>query len=435
MIDAGLLADALDAGTFGGSRRVRLLALGLAALGALGLVLGFVHDRANGFTALHVAAVLVLGIGGAGGLLSAVFQLTGARWGRSVRRLAEAGMVFAPIAYLALLVLVACGGSYLPFLREPPDVGGKVLWLLRGFWSARVLLVPLLALGASAVFAYHSLARDLAVPGVAARFPGRLARIARGGGDAEIARREAILCRLAPAVVIVNAVALSLFGFDFVMALEPDFASTLFGLWSFFGGLLAGLALLAVVVVTMAPRALCDRFFGERRQCDLATLLFAFCLVHMDFFWSQFLTIWYGNLPDETSYVLARTAPGSPLASLSWLSLVGFFGLPFVALLFRRVKRSRVLLVAVAAVAALGVLLARFVEIAPPILRLAPGTTGSAVVLPLVVTLLVVAGFLGVGLLLYERLLRRVPLLPVGDPIFWREEKPRAAVSTEGEAA
>lgn len=425
MTGRGLVQAVLEASPEKVAPRTRLTAMALMALGVAGLFAAFLGgpERA-GWLALFVGTVLMLGLGVVGVLLSAIFQLTGARWGRAYRRLAEAGVALVPVGFLALVALVAGAGDYMPWLHEHPHHGGKALWLTRGFWDARVIGAVLLSYGVSAVFLYYSLRRDFCVEEVGARYRGWLAGlVGKGIGDpaAERERCEVRLRYWAPPVAIVYAVCLSLLGFDLIMALEPDWFSTLFGAWYFISHLFVGLALLSIVSLALKKSLPLERFLTEQRQSDLATLLFAFCLLQADFFWNQYLTIWYGNLPEETFYLVERTIdPATPWYNLSRLALLCFFVIPFTSLLLRKVKRNRALLTAVSLVVVLGIFLVRFIEAAPPILRL-DDPSGTTALVPLLTSLLVFAGFLGAGLLLYSSFLTQVPIMPVGDAIFVRE--------------
>lgn len=401
----------------------RNLALALVALGAVGLGIGFAGvDPKVGWTALLTGTVITIGLAMVGVLLSAIFQLTGARWGRSYRRLAEASVALMPLGLIGVAAIMAGGNAYLPWVAEHPHVGGKAVWLTRGFWDARVAGALLIAYAVALRFVYYSLRRDFCIGGVRERFTGWIGRRVSGGitdPEAEARRCEARLSVLAPIVAVTYAVMFSLLGFDLIMALEPDWFSTLFGAWYFIGHIFTGLALLVIVSWALRARLKLERFIPARHQSDLATLLLAFCLVNADFFWNQYLTIWYANLPEETFYVMERTADGTlPWRSLSFVSLFAFFAIPFFALLFRRVKNSRGLITAVAASVVVGIFLGRFIEIAPTLLKIQPGGGLGVVALPLAAAALVLAGFLGGGLLLYEKFLAQVPLFPLGDEIF-----------------
>jgi hypothetical protein len=283
----------------------------------------------------------------------------------------------------------------------------------------------LVTYGIALRFLYFSLRRDFCVEGARDRLRGPVARFVSGDiadPEKERERCDRGLELWAPAVPISYALCFTLLGFDLIMALEPDWFSTLFGAWYFIGNLFVALALLALVSIVLRKRLRLERFLTEARQADLATLLFAFCLVNTDFFWSQYLTIWYGNLPEETVYVIERSIDASlPWTALSWVALGGFFAIPFIALLFRRIKRSAGLLQLVALVVCAGIFLARFLEVGPALVDVDHGAGLGAVAMPLVSAALVVLGFLGFGALLYVRLLAQVPILPIGDGVFVRE--------------
>jgi hypothetical protein len=397
------------------------VAVALIVLGAVGLGLGFfgAGDPGAGWSALLTATVLVIGIAMIGPLVSALFQITGAKWGRAYRRLAEGTVALMPVGLLGLLALMAGGNAYLPWVHEHPHLGGKAVWLTRGFWDIRVLGLLLVVYGVGLAFVRLSIRRDFCRKAVSDAFDGGLARRLKkdiGDPEAEARRIEQRMSTLAPVVVILYGVIFSFLGFDLIMALDPDWFSTLFGAWYFIGNLFAGFALIAILAVAVSRRPGMERFMTRVRQSDLATLLLAFCLINADFFWNQYLTIWYANLPEETLYVIERTVDeAGPWRSLSFVSLATFFLIPFVALLLRRVKRSGPLLTGVAAVAVVGVFLARFIEIAPALV--AEGSAG----LPLVSAGLAFLGLLGGGLFLFARIFSGLPILPVGDEIFIRE--------------
>jgi hypothetical protein len=403
--------------------------LGLIGAGVLGAGIGFLAsgNPAAGWVALLTATVLTIGLAMVGPLLSAIFQITGTKWGRAYRRLAEGSVVLMPVGVVAVLVLFAGGSSYLPWMQAHPHLGGKAVWLTRGFWDVRVLALLLAAYGVGLAFVRHSLRRDFCVGEVRAKYSGFFSNWAAKGITKQNASEESARSRrrmdfLAPCVAIVYGVAFSLLGIDLIMALEPDWFSTLFGAWYFIGNIFAGLALLAIAQVILGKRSKFGQLFTPKRMGDLATVLLAFCLINGDFFWNQYLTIWYANLPEETFYLIERTADTElPWRSLSFISLTAFFVVPFLALLIRKIKRSGVLLVAVSIVVVFGVFLARFIEIAPPLLQLPPGSGMGALVLPLVSAALVLLGFLGAGLFLYSKWFLAVPVMVVGDEIFQEE--------------
>ncbi|HEX7598746.1 MAG TPA: hypothetical protein VF518_11070 [Polyangia bacterium] len=415
LTDEVLAASPRDAGG-------KLLPAGLALVGLAGLGIGFAGDRRAGWVALLVGTVLALGAGMFGILLSAIFEITGARWGRVYRRLAEASVVLMPTGIIGVLVLLAGAGDYLPWLNGQELHGHKALWLSRGFWSLRILLSVGICYSVGLAFLYSSLRRDFCTTWVKERYAGRLSRLLGHGikdAEAEAQRCSRRMAVIAPLVAMLYAVTFSMLGFDLIMSLEPEWYSTLYGAWYFVGPMVNGLGLLAIASVVLRRHLPLSTYLTTKRQSDLATLLFAFVLLNTDFFWSQYLTIWYSHLPEETGYIIKRSIDFRlPWAGLSYLSLFGFFAIPFVALLFRRVKRSGPLLISVAVINVTGIVLARFLEVAPALIDLGTHATVHAIARPLLATLMAVLGVLGAGWGLYRSLLTAVPIMPVGDPIF-----------------
>jgi hypothetical protein len=427
MIDASLAKEVLSATPDRAPEALRKLGFVLVGLGVIGLAAGFFlsADPAVGWAALLTATVLVIGVAVVGPLLSAIFEITGAKWGRAYRRLVEASVVLMPVGAIALIALLAAGNAYLPWVQEHPHVGGKAVWLTRGFWDARVVGALAVSYALGLYFVYLSLRRDFCLEEVRGRFTGKLgAWLGKGiaDGEAEAARLTRRASVVAPLVALSYGICFTLLGFDLIMALEPDWFSTLFGAWYFVGNVFFAMALLAVGSVALRRTLGLERFITAERQSDMATLLLAFCLLNTDFFWNQYLTIWYANLPEETGYLIERTVDTAlPWRSLSFVSLGTFFLLPFLLLLIRRVKRNGALLTLVAAAAAVGLVLARFIEIGPALFEVEKGSGIGVLLWPLLTAGLVLLGLLGVGLLLFGKLLSAVPIMPVGDAVFGRE--------------
>ncbi len=164
----------------------------------------------------------------------------------------------------------------------------------------------------------------------------------------------------------------SLVAFDWVMSLSYPWVSTLFGGYFFVESLYGGLAVAGIIYFFT--------YHGEGRDIpavegfvlkDLATLLFGFSLLWAGLFYSQFLVIWYGNLPEEVSFLVARVT-SSPLRELSWAIIGHFFALPFLILMTGKRKRSPRVVFIVSLIVLSGILLERLVFIAP-VLPVEPG--------------------------------------------------------------
>ena len=126
-------------------------------------------------------------------------------------------------------------------------------------------------------------------------------------------------------MLIAYAWVFSLVAFDFVMALDPHWFSTLMGAYYFVGNLLVGIAFVSIVSVWGRGRLGLHDYIGTQQLHDIGKLLFGFSILWAYMVWSQYLVIWYGDLPEETEFVYppdvrgrGRRSPGPSSPSRSW---------------------------------------------------------------------------------------------------------------------
>ena len=163
----------------------------------------------------------------------------------------------------------------------------------------------------------------------------------------DVALTHAMQRRSAPAMLLF-ALTVTLASFDLLMSLDPVWFSTIFGVYFFSGCAVGFFALLIVTLAGLQKGGVLTRSVTPEHYHDLGKLLFAFV-----FFWgyiafSQYMLIWYGNIPEETGWFFRRgcaTQAPNVWSYVIVLILLGHFLLPFVALLSRNVKRHRRLLV------------------------------------------------------------------------------------------
>ena len=199
-------------------------------------------------------------------------------------------------------------------------------------------------------------------------------------------------------------VVLSIWAFDFVLGPDPVFGSTIMGPWVFVGSFLAGTDLLVLLALRRGELSPSD-------QRDASSFVLALTVFWTYLFASQALTIWYGNLPDETEFLIRRLDASWGWTGLAMLVLV--FATPFAALLQGAARASRRVLAAVLVGQAVGLWIELQILVVPSLTR------GDALA-PLHPRVLMIAlGMLGVFLLCVAPALRRlaspgaeVPLRP-----------------------
>ncbi|MBI3329733.1 MAG: polysulfide reductase NrfD [Nitrospinae bacterium] len=328
------------------TQRWPVLAFGLLGLVALSGALTFMQaiDGPASLRAWQIFLVNFLfwtGISQAGVVFSAVLYVTGAQWGKPIRRIAEGMVAFLPLSVLLFPLLVWGLDVLFPWVHGAPGAlhgaiaEERALWLHAPFHVARDGIALLLLAGLSLVFVYHSLAG-----------------------------RERTSRILSPILLILYAVVYTLLAFDLVMALDSQWISTLFGGYFFIGNFYAGLAAIAIATVLMRRCLHLEERMTLSLCHDLGKLIFGFSLLSFYLFWSQYLTIWYGNLPEETEYIIVRVKE-PPWVYLSWAVLLLAWAIPFLVLLSRNTKRNPLVLSCISGLVVIGMWLERYVLVVP----------------------------------------------------------------------
>ena len=128
--------------------------------------------------------------------------------------------------------------------------------------------------------------------------------------------------------------------FDWIMSLSPGWFSTMFGVYFFCGCCTGGFAMIILATQRVQGFGRLKGIVNAEHYQDLGKLLFAFGMIFWAYIgFSQYMLIWYANIPEETGWFLARQVGG--WGGISFLLLFGHFVIPFVAIISKWVKRMR----------------------------------------------------------------------------------------------
>jgi hypothetical protein len=394
----------------------------LVAIGVVAFVWGLVSDPTTAWRAFHVNFVYYAALAQGGLLLAAIFVIVGAHWPGPVRRIAEGLAAWVPVTF----VLAAIGffGRHHLFSWIDHPIEAKAAWLN----PARFYLMQLALLGvfAAVTLRFLKLSVRPGLAGAADAAPAARGLFARwtAGWRGDSAEREDSLRRLrvlAPIVCLLYAFGYTIFGFDQVMSLDPMWYSNLFGGYFAWGGFLSAVAATALISVLHRRSPGLEGEFHAARLHDLGKMVFAFSIFWMYLFWSQYLIIWYGNLPEETGYIRARLGSqflqdtwdfawhrlNEPYAKLTLSVWACNWIIPFWVLLGQRPKRTPAILGGVAAVVLVGFWLERNVLVWPSLVPADGWAWLGALQLG------IAAGFLGAFVLVYLVYTRIFPSLLV----------------------
>ena len=303
------------AGTAQSSKGAQSLLVLLAALGVVAFLYGITRSQPATTWGIYLVNLLFWSsLAITGPAIAGMIQLTEGRWSPTVKQMALTTAGFLPVSFVLFLILFFGRRVLYPWVDTPVPI--KAAWLNVPFMSLRIGLGVLLLYGVALIFARAVIAEHQA------------------GGDspAALARRT----RLGTILLMLYVVVLSLWGFDLVMTIDPTWYSGLFGGYYVVTSLYTGFGLVTFLVIRANARGV-SRVSPASIQ-DVAKLTFAMCIFWMYFFYSQYLVIWYGNVPVETKFFLRRffVEPWKTLAFA--IFLVGAL-IPFAYLLKRLTGR------------------------------------------------------------------------------------------------
>jgi len=410
------------------------ICLGLVALGVVAFVVGLGSDADTAWRAFHVNYLFWGAIAHGALCVSASFVIIGARWPGPIRRFAEALGAWAPLT--GVLFLVSWLGResvYSPWLHGAPHGKESYLNGPRLFWMDLAIFATLALL--SIAYLYYSIRPTLG--SVADGAGSGLLRRWAAGWQGEAAERERCAGRtrvLAPILCLAYSIGWSFIAFDQIMSLTPTWYSNLFGAYVAWGGYLGAVSLTALVAVLHRHAPGLRGEITPARMHDIGKMIFAFSIFWMYLFFSQYLVIWYGNLPEETQFFEARLGSQflvdkaginhlyltqtwaldlfrdrlrEPYAKVTLVVWACIWIIPFWVLLGQRAKRSPLVLATVAAIVVFGFWLERNVLVWP---SLVPKDSFAWLGF---VQVGVAAGFLGAFALVFLLFSRRLPSLPV----------------------
>jgi len=237
--------------------------------------------------------------------------------------------VYPMLLLLAFLLL-----SLIFQLKVYPWTNHETKWLQKPFFMYRNFILTILTFVSAAVFARKSLKEDTNKSTYAILY------------------------------LVLFVVSQSLTAFDIVMSLEFPWVSTLFGGYFFVESIYAGIAIAGIICFFHKKILHTDAGKPPETQKDVATLLFGFSLFWAGLFYSQYLVIWYGNIPDELSYLYTRITV-QPYRTLSVAALLFLFPVPFITLIFKKTKLNSAVLLAVSTTVLTGILFERLVFLIP----------------------------------------------------------------------
>lgn len=306
--------------------------LGGFIIGGVGLVLaviGAFFDPAQFWQSYLLAYVFWLQIPLGCLAVLMLHHLVGGHWGLVIRRFLETGAMTLPLLAVLFIPLIF-GLNALYRWTDPQAVAQsellqhKSIYLNIPFFLARAVLYFIIWLGLAYGLSRWSLAQDRSADPALA---GRMRRLSALG-------------------LILYALTATFAAYDWLMSLEPEWYSSIYGVLFIVGQVLAAFAFAIIMLRWGSNWPSLAESVSRLDFNDLGNFMLGFVMIWAYISFSQFLIIWSANIPEEAIWYFHRSQGGWQWVGLGLILF--HFTLPFLLLLSRRAKRQAALMAALA---------------------------------------------------------------------------------------
>lgn len=368
------------------SKKVKIILGILIIIGLASLAYGiFTYSAGKVWSALLLNSVNFLTIGLGATFFVAIHIITQSGWHVSIQRIPEAISMYLPFGAIFMIIMLFGLDHVFHWTHEihhDPIIADKEPYLNIPFFIARLFVY--LAIWISLTYILRRISKK--------------SDLGNGLNFYNKSRTYAALFLVFFAITIVT------FAWDWLMSIEAHWFSTLFGWYVLAGVIVKSFAVIIVLIAILRSLGYLD-FITTDNIHDLARYLFSFAIFWMYLWFSQFMLIWYANIPEETFYFVKRV---EHYEFLFLFNLALNFLIPFLVLIVRKFRRILWVVTAVSIV----VLAGQWVD---QYLMIFPGTMKEVQTIGLFDIGLTI-GFTGIFLWVVLQSLTKANLLPKNHP-------------------
>lgn len=375
--------------------------LTMIVIGIISIALSFflIHEPARSEHMHHSAfwstmltgLFLTLGVAICGLFFTAISYVTGAHWSVTIRRITETFSKYLPIATLILAVIVIFGvhdlyeWSHKDVVETDKLLKHKSGWLNVPFFPIRLIVIAGIWILFGHLFYKNSTAQD---------------------EDKDVGHTLKNN-KVAPIFLLFFSLSFSIVAYDLLMSLTPHWFSTMWAVYTFAGIYQTTFAIFAIFIYHLKKNGYLGDTVNENHIHDVGKFMMSFCVFWAYVGFSQFMLIWYANLPEETFWFEMRLQGGWTWMTVL-LPLVKFV-IPFLLLINRPNKRNLDTLYKIA----LWLVFVEFFELHWIIF---PSNFEEFHLLSFILNFGATLGFLGLFGFVILKALEKKKLIPVGDP-------------------
>jgi hypothetical protein len=380
----------------------------LMAIGLIGIVYGFMTDHETHGTRVWanilINSFFFLGMAVTATFMIAVNYAAEAAWGVALKRVFEAVSAFLPFGALALVIAIAAGSLHWHHIYHWMDsavydpqspaydeiIANKSGYLNQPFFWIRTLLYLAIWWMFQRLFVSRSREED------------RL-------GGTEIHFKT---IKSAAWFLVLFAVTSTTSAWDWIMSIDTHWFSTLFGWYTFSGMWISGVIMVTLFTLFLKSKGYLEQV-NESHIHDMGKWMFAVSFLWSYLWFSQFMLIWYSNIPEEVTYYLNR------IENFKWAFFGMFiinFAFPMLILMSRDAKRNIGFLTFVGVIIFLGHWIDTYILVMPGSLSNASGGAEFIWGGFSWYEFAMMFGFLGLFLFVVQTALTKAPLMVKSHP-------------------
>jgi hypothetical protein len=376
--------------------RIRNIAFGLMGIGLIAIVLGLMTDTHRFWANFLLNNWYFMGVALMGTLFLSTQAVSNAGWSVGFKRVPEAMATYLPYAFAGFAIIILSvvmhwnhtyhwthEGITDPTSPEFDEIiAEKAAYLNLPFMIGRTVVIFVLWYLFSRVLRKNSLEEDLQ------------------GGFKSLKRNKTMAAIFLP----VFAVSWAMSSWDFIMSIDTHWFSTIFWVYHFAAAWVTAIAIMTFTVILLR-RAGYLSIVSEHHMHDLGKFMFAFSIFWTYIWLSQFLLIFYANIPEESIYYQERF---EHFKGLFFLNLFINFIAPFLLLMTRGSKRKEGMMLFVAVLLIIGNWIDLFIGIMP-------GTVGAHAHIGFT-EIGMFLGFIGLFMFVFTRSMTKASLIPTKHP-------------------
>lgn len=365
----------------------KIAAFTLIAVGIVSLIISIAQggDRLWANMLLNNYYFLSLAIGAS--FFMAIQYITQSGWSAMFKRVPEAMTAFVPVAFVLMILMF--GGLHDIFhwtheeaVAHDPLLQHKEPYLNVTFLAIRFALFFVAWIIMTLLLRKYSTREDIE-------------------GGVKYFRKSEKYSRI---YIFILAISFSFFTFDWIMSIDAHWYSTLFAVKGFISAFYHGTAVMVLIIILLNRKG----YFPELNKShllDFSRYVFMLSIIWGYLTFTEFMLIWYGNIPEETMYFVYRFENG--YQELFYLNFFINWFIPFVVLMSRHLDKNRTIIIAVLFILVIGFWIDLYMQIMP-------GTVGAAAFGIIEAGLFL--GFAGLFMLVFGYQLSKKNLVPKNHP-------------------